>query len=77
MEKPQLDYLYYLLRLWCVDDDKVSRAGAGATAWRASLQDGLSANRINFANLEELFTFLRQQTEAASDSVRDGAGSKP
>jgi len=54
----QIDYHAGLLRLW--------RVGAGG-AWRASLQDAESGERIGFADLEHLFAYLRQLTEAAPD----------
>jgi hypothetical protein len=49
-------YIAYLLRLWRERDGELSR-------WRASLQDPRSGERVGFARLEELFRFLRQETE--------------
>jgi hypothetical protein len=49
------DYAAYLLRLWR------ERRG-GTTQWRASLQDPHSGERAGFANLEELFAYLRRET---------------
>jgi hypothetical protein len=49
------DYAAYLLRLW-------RERGGGTTRWRASLQDPHSGERVGFANLEELFGYLRGQT---------------
>lgn len=45
-------YRAYLLRLWCVGQD----------TWRASLHDTCSQEPHVFANLEQLFTFLWQET---------------
>jgi hypothetical protein len=48
-------YRSYLLRLW-------RESGVGPGHWRASLQDPESNERIGFATLEQLFSYLRQQT---------------
>jgi len=49
------DYLSYLLRLW--------RAGDGKRpTWRASLKSAHTGEQVSFANLEDLFHFLRIQT---------------
>jgi hypothetical protein len=48
-----------LLRLW--------REGAGG-AWRASLQDAGSGERLGFADLERLFVYLRQLTGDTPDA---------
>jgi hypothetical protein len=46
----------YLLRLWL--------AGAAEPAvWRASLEHVQTGERLGFANLEQMFVFLMQQTE--------------
>lgn len=50
----QVDYLSYILRLWLARQD-------GETAWRASLQIVPTGHRLGFANLGELFDYLRQQ----------------
>ncbi len=53
--KEQVDYLSYLLRLW--------QEGEGqATTWRASLESPHTGERKGFANLDDLFTFLCEQT---------------
>ncbi len=53
--KEQRDYLSYLLRLW--------RAGDGKRPmWRASLKSTHTGEQAGFANLEDLFHFLRIQT---------------
>jgi hypothetical protein len=49
------DYLSYLLRLW--------RVGKEQAVWRASLESPHSGERIGFASLDELFAFLREQTD--------------
>ena len=54
----QIDYHAGLLRLW--------RVGAGG-AWRASLQDAESGERIGFADLDHLFAYLRRLTDDAPD----------
>ncbi len=50
------NYFAYLLRLWRETGSDES------TWWRASLQDPHSGERVGFANLEDLFGFLRQET---------------
>jgi hypothetical protein len=50
------DYASYLLRLW--------RASTEEEAWRASLEDPRTGVRTGFANLDDLFAFLRQQGTA-------------
>jgi len=54
------DYHAGLLRLW--------REGAGG-AWRASLQDAESGQRLGFADLERLFAYLRRLT---GDTLDEG-----
>jgi len=49
------NYIAYLLRLW-------REQGGESTRWRASLQDPHSGERAGFANLEELFGYLRRET---------------
>jgi hypothetical protein len=48
-------YRTYLLRIW--------RAETPHCGWRASLQDPHTEQRIGFATLEQLFTFLMEQAE--------------
>jgi len=55
MSSGRRPYISYLLRLWRVRD------GAGF-AWRASLQPPQSGECRGFANLDDLFAYLRQLT---------------
>ena len=75
----EVDYYSYLLRLW-----RESSAGdtgpelpessePGEWVWRASLESPQAGERQGFANLEDLFAFLRQQTSLISETGRDGA----
>jgi len=61
MDKGQLEYLSYLLRLW-----RVSGAGEldgmGRKVWRASLESTHTGERRGFAGPDELFDFLQEQT---------------
>jgi hypothetical protein len=50
----------YLLRLW-------PTGSAGQQVWRASLEHVQTGERLGFATLEQLFVFLMQQTEHASE----------
>jgi hypothetical protein len=61
------DYAAYLLRLW-----RVSREGK--TAWRASLESARTGKRKGFTNLDDLFQFLRQQTDTLPDSGESTPG---
>jgi len=56
----QADYLSYLLRVWRSNGDRIT--------WQASLESPHTSERIGFANLDELFSFLRQQTGEVSNS---------
>ncbi len=59
-EELKTDYLAYLLRLWRMQGD-------GAAGWRASLACPGSGKRHGFANLDDLFLFLRRQTGAGAE----------
>jgi hypothetical protein len=76
MTEKQPYYLSYLLRLWRVNSGGSSQAGEEGTVWRASLQDPLTDERVNFASLEDLVAFLRRQMGLVSDADRDEGGSK-
>ena len=60
MDKQQTASLSYLLRLW-------PAGAAHQQVWRASLEDVQSGERRGFANLEQLFVFLMEQTELPAD----------
>lgn len=60
--KEQPDYLSYLLRLWRVSD------GGQAVIWRASLESPHAGERKVFTSLDDLFDFLREQTDVSSGS---------
>ena len=51
-------YFSFMLRMWRAN-------GEGKAAWRASLESPHTGERVGFASLEELFTFLRQQAGVA------------
>jgi hypothetical protein len=57
-------YRSYLLRLW-------SEQSAGKLVWRASLEEALTRERRSFASLDDLVSFLYEETE---DALREGAG---
>jgi hypothetical protein len=58
VSKEPPDYLAYQLRLWRASE-------GGGAVWRASLTSSRTRERESFANLDELFDFLRQQTGAS------------
>jgi hypothetical protein len=62
MGKQQPSYISYLLRIWRAN-------GEGEAAWRASLEDPRTGERIGFASLEKLFAFLRQQAGVSPTQV--------
>ena len=53
--KRRQHYLAYLLRLWQIGTDK-------EPTWRASLESPHTGERQGFADLETLFSFLREKT---------------
>lgn len=57
-------YFSYLLRLWREErnDEQI---------WRASLESAQTGERRNFATLDELITFLREQTNESTLSQRE------
>lgn len=58
-------YLAYMLRLWQVK-------GEGKLLWRASLEDVRTGERRGFASLEELLTYLREETGRAEGPALPG-----
>lgn len=50
MDRNQLKYLSYMLRLWRTNSH-----------WRASLTDPLTGEQIGFATMEKLIVFLHRQ----------------
>jgi hypothetical protein len=73
MAREQPDYLSYLLRLWRVTGDDKTNQGDEAShctgetvTWRASLESALTGERKGFASLDDLFDFLRRQTDVSS-----------
>lgn len=58
MSDQDFQYKAYLLRLW--------RGGPGVaeTQWRASLENSRTGERLGFGNLEQLFYYLQDLTEA-------------
>jgi hypothetical protein len=63
-EEPEArQYVAYLLRLW-------RETAVGPTHWRASLQDPESSERVGFATLEQLFSYLRKKTADPPEGCR-------
>lgn len=58
-------YLSYLLRLWCEGSDSAP-ATATKMAWRASLQDPHTGQRLGFGGPDEMFAFLSSQMAVRS-----------
>jgi hypothetical protein len=55
-----------MLRLWRVDDQE-GAVDAEKPAWRASLEDPHTGERMGFARLEALFDFLQRLTSVGTD----------
>ena len=55
MTSQERGYISYLVRLWRV-------RGRGKPIWRASLESPQTGQRLGFANLADLFTFLADET---------------
>jgi hypothetical protein len=55
MANQQDEYISYLLRLWRVGEEQTD-------VWQASLENTDTSQRRGFANLDELFEFLREVT---------------
>ena len=62
------DYLSFLLRLWREDDGKMPDHGAAKQVWRASLESSRTGEWWGFANLCDLFAFLRRQTGVGEET---------
>ena len=58
-ERPH--HVSYLLRLWQVEDD-------GRVTWRASLQSADTGERMGFATLVALLSFLEQKCGAVDSA---------
>lgn len=54
MSRKKWTYYSYLLRLWLEDE-------GSKPAWRASLDDPRSGERLGFPSLQALFAFLEKQ----------------
>jgi hypothetical protein len=82
--KQQRRYLAYLLRVWRESGGELPDSDlpggdlphGDPPLWRASLESPQSAERRGFADLDELFAFLRERTGIASpeDVPEEGEG---
>jgi hypothetical protein len=52
------EYFSYLLRLW-------RENGEDGMCWRVSLENAETGERVGFADLDELFDYLNQQTKSS------------
>lgn len=59
MNEEQSNYQAYLIRIWLVDDDD-------QTAWRATLENAKTGERLGFSTLQGLFDYLDVKTELMS-----------
>jgi hypothetical protein len=74
VNKEQPDYVSFMLRLWRENADAVGEHGATGQVWRASLESSRTGERWGFANLRELFAFLRRHTSGVEEG--DGEHSR-
>ena len=70
----QSDYLSFLVRLWRVSGGVGSKRNPEEAVWRASLLDTLTEERVTFATIDDLFTFLRRQIGTTLNTNRDETG---
>ena len=70
MDKQQTTSRSYLLRVWAT-------GVAHQRVWRASLEDVQSGERRGFANLEQLFVFLMEQTERGGEALDAQSPAEP
>lgn len=63
MKTGQTPYYSYLLRLWPATE-------RGQTVWRASLENPHTGERLGFATLEQLVSFLREQTAGPESTAK-------
>ena len=66
----EIDYISYLLRLWRV-------TVGGKVAWRASLEDPYTGERLGFAGFPDLLSYLEEQTGQAPDPDQEEGGERP
>lgn len=63
MDHQRRGYLAYLLRLWQTGDSQ-------PPAWRVSLEDPRSGQRLGFGDLESAFVFLREQIHKQEEAPK-------
>jgi hypothetical protein len=69
-EQEQRRHISYLLRLWRV------RSQDGIV-WRASLESARAGERMGFVSLEDLFSFLENETwQITEEQAAHGVGGK-
>jgi hypothetical protein len=64
MAQEPRQYHAYLLRLWWVNHN-------GQAGWRASLEEPHTGVRHGFATLEQLFAFIKQQTDSGAENTAE------
>jgi hypothetical protein len=62
-DKPK-DYHAYLLRLWRDGED---------SPWRATLQDPHTDHTYGFSTMQQLYQFLKAQTQSKTENVEPGS----
>jgi len=69
MDRRQGTYYAYMLRLW-------RGITEGDSSWRASLEDPETGTRQGFADMQELFGYLKDRTDEQADAPADPEGGR-
>ena len=59
MDKPDLDYITFLLRLWRTEQHGL---------WKASLEDSQTGQRLGFGSISAVCTFLEEQIDGNTNN---------
>jgi hypothetical protein len=63
-------YLTYLIRLWAAEEMCASNQ-TNKTVWRVLLENVNTHSRYGFANLDQAFEYLHQQTLSAKEDSNE------
>jgi hypothetical protein len=71
MTKKQPEQLSFLLRLYRAGGEPETQPISGRAVWRISLENVRTRQRQGFANLEDLFDFLRALTDLSANDCHE------
>lgn len=63
-------YFSYLLRIWQLEKSE-QPSPLKEKLWRVSLESTRTRNRVNFASLEEMLTFLQDQFDPGGETSEE------